>query len=140
VIDHPSFEGWYLEGSWIITGETRSYTTSSLNNETGGFQAPVPSKPFALGTDSWGAWELVARYSSTDLNWNPSQLQTTSQLAGVLGGKEDIFDIGVNWYMNRNIKLQVHDSFITVEKGTAAIPNRDGQDINVVGVRLQYSN
>ncbi|HJS45951.1 MAG TPA: porin [Rhizomicrobium sp.] len=140
VIDHPTFEGWYVEGSWIITGETRPYTPNSLNNETGGFQQPVPSRPFSLRGDSWGAWELVARYSSVDLNWNPSQTATASRLAGVVGGKETIFDIGINWYMNRNVKLLIHDSFVSVEKGTAALPTRDNQDLNILGVRLQFSN
>ena len=32
------------------------------------------------------------------------------------------------------------DNIVTVKKGTAAIPNRDGQDLNIVGVRLQFAN
>jgi phosphate-selective porin OprO/OprP len=140
VIDHPTFEGWYVEGSWIITGETRPYTTNSLNNETGGFQQPVPSRPFSLRGDSWGAWELVARYSDTDLNWNANQVANASQLAGIRGGRETIFDIGINWYMNRNVKLQIHDSFVSVERGTLAAPSNQSQDLNILGVRLQFAN
>jgi phosphate-selective porin OprO/OprP len=140
VIDHPTFEGWYVEGSWIITGETRPYTTNSLNNETGGFQQPVPSRPFSLSGGSWGAWELVARYSDTDLNWNPNQIGSASQLAGIRGGRETIFDVGINWYMNRNVKLQIHDSFVDVQKGTLAAPSNQSQDLNILGVRLQFSN
>jgi phosphate-selective porin OprO and OprP len=141
VIDHPTFEGWFVEGSWIITGETRPYTPNSLNNETGGFQQPVPSRPFSLRGDSWGTWELVARYSSVDLNWNPIQTASASRLAGILGGKETIFDIGINWYMNRNVKLQIHDSFVKVSKGTSVLlPDNQSQDLNILGVRLQFSN
>ena len=66
VVDHPHFSGWYLEGSWIITGETKAYSPSGINNEIGGFNAPVASRPFSLSGDSWGAWELVARYSCHD--------------------------------------------------------------------------
>ena len=104
------------------------------------FQSPVPSQPFSLRGDSWGAWELVARYSDTDLNWNGNRAQTASQLAGVLGGREKIFDIGINWYMNRNVKLQIHDSFVSVDKGTALLPTNQSQDLNILGVRLQFSN
>jgi phosphate-selective porin OprO/OprP len=143
VIDHPTFDGWYVEGSWIITGESRSYVASSLTNETAGWGAPVPSRPFALDAESWGAWELVARYSSIDLNWRPTQIAVTGgsnqQLAGILGGKEDIFEIGLNWYLNRNVKLQTHFSFVSVEKGTAAILDRDNQDFNVLMTRLQFA-
>ena len=56
-----------------MTGETKAYSPSAINNEVGGFNAPVPSRPFSLSGDSWGAWELVARYSDTNLNWHTSQ-------------------------------------------------------------------
>jgi phosphate-selective porin len=64
----------------------------------------------------------------------------TSQLAGVLGGEQRVLDLALNWYPNRNIRLMIDDNIVTVKKGTAAIPNRDGQDINIVGVRLQFAN
>jgi phosphate-selective porin OprO/OprP len=144
VIDHPTFSGFYVEGSWILTGEPRAYTPSSLTNETGGWGAPVPSRPFALDAESWGAWELVGRYSSTDLNWNVTQTALTnatgtSRLAGVLGGKQDIFEVGVNWYLNRNVKLQAHYSFVSVEKGIVTNLSRDSQDLNVLMTRLQFA-
>ena len=140
VIDHPTFSGWYVEGSWIITGETKAYSPAAINNEVGGFNAPVPSRPFSLSGDSWGAFELVARYSNTDLNWHTNQAASTSQLAGVLGGQEQVIALGLNWYLNRNVRIMIDDNIIKVKKGTAAIPNRDGQDINVIGVRLQFAN
>ena len=140
IADNPTFGGWYLHASWIITGETKPYTVAALNNEIGGFQQPVPSRPFSLRGDSWGAWELVARYSDMDLDWNPRQVQTTTQLAGIVGGRQRIFDIGVNWYMNRNVKLQVHNSFVSVDKGTALLSTNASQDLNILGVRLQFAN
>jgi len=140
VIDHPTFSGWYVEGSWIITGETKAYSPSAINNEVGGFNGPVPSRPFSFSGDSWGAFELVARYSNTDLNWHTNQAASTSQLAGVLGGQEQVIALGLNWYLNRNVRIMIDDNIIKVKKGTAALPNRDGQDINVVGVRLQFAN
>lgn len=140
VIDHPTFSGWYAEASWILTGETKAYSPSAINNEVGGFNMPVPSRPFSFSGDSWGAFELVARYSNTDLNWHTGQLATTSQLAGVLGGEERVIALGLNWYLNRNVRIMIDDNIIKVKKGTAALPNRDGQDINVIGVRLQFAN
>ena len=140
VIDHPTTHGWTVEGSWIITGETRTYTPNGLAETQAGFGAPVPSRPFSLAGDSWGAWELAARYTDTDLNWNTGQLATTSQLAGVLGGRQRIVALGINWYLNRNVRLMIDDNIVKVNKGTAAIPNRDGQDLNIVGVRLQFAN
>ena len=140
VIDHPNFSGWYVEGSWILTGETKVYSPSAINNEVGGFNMPVPSRPFSLNGDSWGAWEFVARYSDTNLNWNGTQAANTTQLAGILGGDERVLALGLNWYLNRTVRLMLDDNIVTVKKGTAAIPNRDGQSLNIVGVRLQFAN
>ena len=145
VIDHPRASGWYVEGSWVITGETKAYSPSAINNEVGGFNAPIPSRPFSLAGDSWGAFELVARYSNTDLNWMGQQAAVTnalgtSNLAGVLGGDENILALGLNWYMNRNVRLMIDDNIVQVKKGSLAIPTRDSQNLNIVGVRLQFAN
>jgi len=140
VVDHPSFYGWALEGTWILTGETKVYSPSAINNEVGGFNMPVPSRPFSLNGDSWGAWELAARYTDTNMNWHGSQAASTTQLAGILGGRERIVSLGVNWYLNRNIRVMLDDNIIQLSKGTLALPDRDSQDINVVGLRFQYAN
>ncbi|HWC63065.1 MAG TPA: porin, partial [Rhizomicrobium sp.] len=88
VVDHPNVSGWYVEGTWVLTGETRTYSPMSLANDVATFNMPVPSRPFSLSGGSWGAWELAARYSDTDLNWHAGQLASTTQLAGILGGEE----------------------------------------------------
>lgn len=135
-VDHPEFSGWYIEGSWVLTGEPKQYSVTATNNEVGGFQSPKVANPFSFDGDSWGAWELVARYSETDLNWDET-LAT-----GVRGGNERIFAFGVNWYLNQNIKVQIDDSFVNVDKLSAALPAGIdiGQNLNILGVRLQFSN
>ena len=145
MIDHPRTSGWYVEGSWILTGETKAYSPSAINNEVGGFNAPVASRPFSLSGNSWGAFELVARYSNTNLNWMGSQVANTnvlgtSNLVGIVGGNESVLALGLNWYLNRNVRLMIDDNITKVKKGTAAIPNRDSQNLNIVGVRLQFAN
>ncbi|HEY0265213.1 MAG TPA: porin, partial [Rhizomicrobium sp.] len=146
VADHPTFWGWALEGSWILTGETKVYSPSAINNEVGGFNMPVPSRPFSLNGNSWGAWELAARYTDTNLNWHTNQFSSTSQLPGIPGGEERIVSLGVNWYLNRNIRIMLDDNIVQLTKGTvataaaAAIPDRDSQDVNIIGLRFQYAN
>ena len=146
VADHPTFHGFVLGASWILTGETKVYTPSSIAETQAGFQAPVPSRPFSLAGDSWGAWELTARYTDTNLNWRTDQFLSTTQLAGIAGGEEKIVALGVNWYLNRNIRVVLDDNIIKLSKGSvatsvlAANPGRDSQDINVIGLRFQYAN
>jgi phosphate-selective porin OprO/OprP len=145
VIDHPTFTGWTVGGTWIITGETKPYTAgtyiaSAVAETQAGYGAPIPSRPFSLDGNSWGTWELTARYSDTDLNWHGSQLASSSQLAGINGGRQRIMAVGVNWYLNRNVRMILDDNIVRISKGTAALPDRDSQDFNVVGLRIQYAN
>ena len=143
VADTPTFHGWYLEGTWILTGETKPYVAQAINNEVGAFGNPVPSRPFSLDGDSWGAWELAARYSDTNLNYNPTQLASSSRLAGITGGDERIITLGINWYMNRNVKLQLNDMIVKVKRSStsaAANFNNMSQDLNILGVRLAFAN
>jgi phosphate-selective porin OprO/OprP len=143
VADHPSFEGWYVEGTWILTGETKPYTAQAINNEVGAFGNPIPSRPFSLDGDSWGTWEVTARYSDMNLNYNPFQLASTSQLAGITGGDERIVTLGLNWYLNRNVKLQVNDMIVKVKRSSntsLANYNNMTQDLNILGVRLAFAN
>src|SRR5262249_10835191 len=64
-LSSPHFDGWYIEGSWVITGERRVY-----DKQTAAFNAPPVAHPFTWGGGGWGAWELAARYSDVDLNYN----------------------------------------------------------------------
>jgi phosphate-selective porin OprO/OprP len=131
----PEFSGWYVEGSWFLTGETRSYSASALNNEVGGWQGPsAVASPFSFDGDSWGAWEIGVRYSDTDLNWN------TSASTGVFGGRESVVAIALNWYLNKDIRLGIDDNIVHVNRLTGFGGSQDGQNLNIVGVRLQFAN
>lgn len=141
--DRPTFSGWYLEGSWILTGETKSYTVTSTNNEVGGFGAPKVANPFSLSGDSWGALELTSRYSNTDLNWNPTRAATATTQAGINGGEERDILVGLNWYLNNNVKLQTNVIFTKVDKYSSTshvLANNASQEFTTLGIRLQFSN
>jgi len=141
--DTPNFSGWYVEGSWVLTGEPKSYTVSATNNEVGGFGAPKVASPFSLKGDSWGAWELTARYSDTDLNWHDQFAATATQQAGINGGREKVIALGVNWYLNNAVKLQLNDLITSVDRYTGTthdLAHRASQDFNTIGLRLQFSN
>jgi phosphate-selective porin OprO/OprP len=148
VADHPTFSGWYVEGSWVITGEPKTYTVTSTNNEVGGFGAPKVANPFSLSGDSWGAWELTARYSNTNLNWNATRaangtIAIPGVQAGINGGEEKVFLVGMNWYLNNNVKIVLNDMIVKVDKYSAVshvLANNASQDMNIVGIRLQFSN
>jgi len=79
---NPEFSGWYIAGSWIVTGETRPY------DRTVGYARRI------MPEQSAGAVELVARFSHVDLDHGV-----------VTGGKFDRPHLGVNWWATRRWKL-----------------------------------
>ncbi len=65
ILPDPSFDGWYVQASWILTGESKVYKRGH-----GAYGLPTPADPFTLDKGGIGAWELAARYSDLDLNYN----------------------------------------------------------------------
>jgi phosphate-selective porin OprO/OprP len=56
-----------------------------------------------LGDDGGiGAWELAARYSVADLNYDASLLPAAG---GVRGGEQKILTGGLHWYPNSAVKF-----------------------------------
>lgn len=89
-LSNPGFDGWYVQGSWILTGEPRIY-----DFKFGTFKNPKPRSIVGLG--DIGAWEIAFRYSGLDLNNKD-----------VNGGKEENITVGLNWYPTSNFKFMAN--------------------------------
>jgi phosphate-selective porin OprO/OprP len=81
---NPRFQGFYVTGSWILSGEARPY-----DRATGQARRIVPR-------DRWGAPEIVARYAAVDLDGGD-----------VRGGSFDRLDVGLNWWATTRWKWGV---------------------------------
>jgi len=83
-------EAWQASFSYVLTGENASY------------RGVVPRSPVALGGDGWGAWELAARAHQIkfDSDIFPLYANPTTSAKGAIA-----FTVGLNWYMNPNIKV-----------------------------------
>jgi phosphate-selective porin OprO and OprP len=145
----PSFGGYYVQGSWLITGESRRYDMAS-----GAFQAPRPFVPFTARGGT-GAWELALRYSHTDLNESPGLLGSAATPASVRGGEQNVWTLGVSWYLNSSVRLMFNWLRIDADRLNPAGPGNltpfgpspatpplgvdIGQDLDIFAVRSQYS-
>ena len=90
----PEIQGGYAEAAYALTGETRPYNSASAS-----YGGIVPANPFSLTGGGWGAWEIAGRYSTIDLN---DQLAMAN---GVTGGRQTIYTLALNWYVNRNVRF-----------------------------------
>lgn len=125
---NPNFSGWYIEGSWVMTGEPRTYSMANA-----AFARPVPVADFDPAHDAWGAWELAARYSDTNLDYNVNSLVTADQ---VRGSDQQIYSAGLNFYPNYNTKFMFDWQNVDIRRPwTGAFDTK----YNAFSMRVQFS-
>ena len=90
------FDGGYVQAAYALTGESRKYNPASAS-----YGGIVPSHPFSLTENGWGAFEIGGRVSMMNLN---NQLGTAN---GVAGGKQLVYTVALNWYVNRNVRFML---------------------------------
>ena len=117
IVDDPTFTGWYVFGSWFITGESRSYSQSSAT-----FGRVKPKNNFSIGKPGWGALELAARYSTVDLTEED-----------VNGGEQYNITGGLNWHLNPNTRIMFNYIYADLEDRAGV----DDDDINIFQARFQ---
>jgi phosphate-selective porin OprO/OprP len=87
-------QGWYLTGTWILTGENKS--GGSVN----------PSRPFP--TEGMGAVEVAARIEELKFGSNGTGDEppfANPRAANILPNRARILTLGVNWYLNRFVRV-----------------------------------
>jgi len=146
-VSNPHFYGWYVEGTWILTGEARKF-----NAGTAAFDAPPVDHPFKLHGGGWGAWEFGLRYSEMNLNYRAGDagtaLATTtvggSITDGIRGGDQKIWTVGLNWYLNPIFRLMFDYEHVTIDRlspnATAystPVGAQIGQSYDVIAIRSQ---
>ena len=92
--NNPNFDGYWIAGSWVLTGEMRPY-----NKKSGTFSGVPISRSVYQGGK--GAWELSARWSSVDLS------------DGLIeGGEMDVASLGVTWWLSPVFSLSADYRYI----------------------------
>ncbi len=145
---NPVFNGWYVQGSWIVTGENRRYVVAN-----GAFAAPRPFTPFTAKGGS-GAWEIAARYSRTNLNFNQGLAGFAPPPGGSRGGEQSNVTLGLNWYLSSNLRVALNYLAVSINRLNPAGPGnlsvfgagvetppigaQIGQDFDILALRLQY--
>ncbi|KAB7742671.1 hypothetical protein F2P47_00615 [Parvibaculum sedimenti] len=115
-----SMDAWYLQASWIITGEAYKYKIGDA-----AFGGVKPSHP--IGAGGFGAWEIAARYSDADLNDG-----------AILGGHEKLTTVGLNWYPNSTFRFMLNYMHGEETPNSSGTVSKDG-NVDIVALRTQFA-
>lgn len=114
---------WQVSGAWALTGENQSY------------RGLIPSSSFDPFHGSWGGFEFISRYSR--LRVGNDAFTSNFANPAVSAQSADLWSVGVNWYLNRFIKLALnydHTSF----DNFGSNPDRPTEGVILSRVQLSY--
>jgi phosphate-selective porin OprO/OprP len=121
-----TFNAFYVYASYFLTGESRSYDKRLLRLDN-----QLVNEPFFWvrgedGQHHWGlgAWEALFRYDTINLNSGT-----------VRGGSLTTYTLGLNWYMNNNLKWQLN--YVLADRSVD--PPKASGLAHLLGLRFQLS-
>jgi phosphate-selective porin OprO and OprP len=118
---------WQLAASVFLTGEEEAFR---------GFK---PNSVFSLADNTWGAFELVARYHELD----PDDAAFLGEAASfsdpaVSARKASAFGFGLNWYLNENLKWVLNYEQTSFEGGAPDGADRKDEKVFLTRFALGF--
>ena len=96
---------WDISGGWILTGEDAAPT------------GVTPKHPFNPHNGQWGALQVVGRYAELDVDTDAFPFFSNP---AVSASSAKVWAVGLNWYLNRNIRVNASYSRTTFTGGGGA--------------------
>lgn len=115
-----TFNGYYVEASYFLTGESRNYSAKS-----GKFDRVTPKWAFNPAEGGWGAWQVAARLSDLDLNG-----------VTVKGGEMENWTLGLRWIPTANTSLTAN--YIKSNTDQYAVTANDDPDIWLMRAQFDF--
>ncbi|MEW6381132.1 MAG: porin [bacterium] len=126
--DDAAYKGYYLLGSYCLTGESRAYKKGTFDS----------IKPRAR----YGAFELVVRSSVLD-----ASIPLSSKIPLPASGRENndhsragvkaaSLTLGMNYYFNRQVRLMLN----SIHTNLSGNVSKDEDNASAVSFRAQYSH
>lgn len=119
---------WQLVTSYVLTGEEIGFRGLSK-----------VAQPFEVGGPGWGAFEVAARYGELEVDDAAFEGGAAARFANpdAQSEKASAWGLGVNWYLNTNVKLALNYNNTRFDGGAAGGADRD--DDKTVFTRLQLN-
>jgi phosphate-selective porin OprO and OprP len=116
-------DAWNVAVSYVLTGEDNSFNRVS------------PRHPVGLNDGGWGAWEIAGRFGEFTVD------ETAFPLVATFSSAQKItsWEIGLNWYLNKNLKFNFDYTQSHFHEGSKAPGSVTAQDEKVFMGRTQFS-
>lgn len=119
---------WFLAAHYVLTGEEATY------------RGVTPKSSFSLADGTWGAFEVAARYgvldvedaafAGTSATWFANPATSAREASGTT--------LGLNWYLNRNVKATVNFEHTSFDGGESGAVTREDERALFTRVQLRY--
>jgi phosphate-selective porin OprO/OprP len=118
---------WQVQASWFLTGEEESFRGYKSNNV------------FSLADNTWGAFELVARYQELDSDGD-AFLGGAASFADPANAasKATAYGLGLNWYLNENLKWVLNYDRTSFDGGATDGADREDEDVLLTRFALGF--
>ena len=118
-------DAWQIAMSYVVTGENAS------------FKGVVPRSDFRPGENGgWGAWEIAARYHELNVDSDIFDTGFASPLTSAENASA--WGVGVNWYLNRWVKLMLDYDRTAFDGGGADGGDRPTESVLFLRWQLNY--
>lgn len=125
--DNIDIKAWQVAAHWFLTGEEESFR---------GFK---PNNVFSLDKGTWGAFELVARYHGIEIDDKAFALGSRSFAdPNVSARKATAYTLGLNWYLNENLKWVLNYERTRFDGGAANGADRPDEEALLTRVALGF--
>lgn len=116
----PSYNGWYVQIGYFITGESRSFSKKAM-----AWVRVHPNANFWTGEGGKGAHEIAFRYDMLDLS-------------DTNDGEQTSYSFGWNWYWNGNARMMVNYVFTDLDNTGSLEGGATSGKINAIIIRWQF--
>ncbi len=131
--DKLSHDAWQLATTYVLTGEDNSFRSIS------------PKQNFEWGKDGWGAFEIGLRYSQITIDDKAFEGAGAVRYAGAAGAnglntteKAQSWAASLNWYLNKNLKLQSTYEHTNFDSAIAGIQDREDEKVLFTRFQIAY--
>ena len=95
-------DGWYVQASYMLFGGTQAYDSNGAKYTR------------TTSGRNWGDLELAARFQTMDLN--DAVFADGKFVSGITGGKANMYELGLNYYPCKNVKIMLNYSIVNQDK------------------------